>query len=446
MAEHPTLDELQDFLLGRASSANARKVVAHLLRGCPSCEAELTPEVEAMLGNAPIEDGYHGAYDEALDRAIAAWRWHGPGAAEARARSREALARVEAGGIEELSEARSELKGIAAFEALLERSWALRHDDPSRMLELAHFATLVADRLSPEVYDCKRLADLKCRAWAALGNAFRVADDLDSAEWALGRAAELHLLGTRDEVLAARLLELQASLCGAQRRFPAAQEALDAVCALHRRRGDNHLVGRTLIKKGLYTGYANDPERAVRLLVDGLALIDRERDPQLALSAIHNIAWFLMDLGRFRQARNLVWENRWRYHEHGGHIDRLKLRWLQGLIDKGLGKLASAEEALKEARKGFGDAGMRYHAALTGLDLASIFLRRKRPAEARDVVLEATAVFIDLRIQREALGAVLMLKSVFEAGVEARAILDDAIHFLRRIEYDPTLTFSAWFL
>ena len=31
-------------------------------------------------------------------------------------------------------------------------------------------------------------------------------------------------------------------------------------------------------------------------------------------------------------------------------------------------------------------------------------------------------------------------------GCEARAILDHAIRFLRRVEHDPTVTFSAWFL
>ena len=201
-----------------------------------------------------------------------------------------------------------------------------------------------------------------------------------------------------------------------------------------------------MISKGIHTGHANDEKRAIQLLIEGLGLIDRKRDPQLTLIAIHNIAWFLVDEGRFREARNLVWENHSRYTQHGGRIERVKLRWLQGRIDTGMGNLASAEEALVEARQGLGEAGLRYHLALSGLDLASILLRRKRPAEARGVVLEATAVFLELRIEREAMGAVLLLKNAFEAGVEAKAILDDAILFLRRVEHDPSLTFSEWFL
>lgn len=447
MAEHPSLDELLDFAHGLLPSGRARSVVAHLLRGCVSCGAVLTSEVEALLWGVPTEDSIEDpGYDEALDRAFAAQRWHGTAALKITARARQALARLESGGIEELAEAPANLKGIAACEALLERSWALCHDDPKAMLELAWYATLVADHLNPEQHGPKELADLRCRAWSALGNAYRVTDDLESAEWALGGAAELCLQGTGDETLGIRLLDLQASLSGAQRRFPVAFEALDAIYALYCRRGDDQLAGRALIKKGIYTGHANDPEGAVRLLTEGLELIDQERDPELTLSAIHNTASFLVDCAQFRKARNLVWENRWRYTRHGGRIDQVKLRWLQGLVETGLGNLAAGEEALREARQGLEAAELRYHWALAGLDLASLLLRRKRHEEARAVVLEATEVFVALNIQREAMGAVVLLQRVFAAGIEAQATLDHAIRFLRRIEHDPTLTFSAWFL
>lgn len=446
MAEHPTQDELQDFFAGGLPPARFCAVVAHLLRGCVTCNAALPPEAELLLGMAPTAPQETPRYDEALDRAFAAQRWHGLEALKQRAMAREALMRIKAGGIEGLAEAPSKLKGIPGCEALLEESWALRHENPQKMLELANYAVLAASKLNPVLHGARRLADLQCRAWSALGNAYRVADDLDSSEWALGRAAELHLKGTGDEILAARLLDLQASLCGAQRRFPAAMEALDAVYSLHRRRGDDHLAGRALLKKGIYTGHANNPEGAVRLLTEALSLIGQERDPQLTLSAIHNIAAFLVDCGRFRQARALVWENRWRYDQHGGRIDRVKLRWLQGLIDAGMENTTSAEQALVEARQGLDEAGLRYHSALSGLDLASILLRQKRGGEARDMVLASTGVFLELRIQREAMGAVLMLRQTFEAGVEAKVLLDQVILFLRRLEHDPTLTFSAWFL
>jgi len=445
LAEHPSLDELQDFVQGVLPAERAHRVVAHLLRGCMICGAVLIPEVEAVFLEIPdpLEDP---GYDDAIDRAYAFQRWHGPAAMKQRAKARKALALLEAGGIERLSEAPTNLKGIAACEALLERSWALRREDPHQMVELASHATLVADHLSPKLYEPRQLADLRCRAWSALGNAYRVTDNLRLAEWALDRAAEISLQGTGDETLSVRLLDLQASLYGAQRRFSLAFELLDAIYVVHRRRGDDQTAGRILIKKGLYTGYSNDPSGAVRLLTEGLAMIDSKRDPQLTLSAIHNIIWFLMEGENFRKARNVLWENRWRYTRHGGKIDLVKLRWLQGRIEAGLGNVAAAEEALREAREGLEKEDLAYHAALSSLDLGGILLRQGRAEEARTVVLEATEVFLALDIQIEAIKAVLVLQKVFTTGVEARIILDETTRFLRRIEYDPALTFSAWFL
>jgi tetratricopeptide (TPR) repeat protein len=442
LAEHPSPEDLQDFVRGRLPLARSSRVVKHLLRGCSYCGVTLLPE---LLVRAAAETPDDPGYDDALDRAFEAQRWHGPVALEVMVKTRQALAILEAGGIAELIETPWGLNSVAACEALLERSWALRRDDPQETLELANYAALLSDHLSSERYDPGKLIDLRCRAWAALGNAYRVNDDLQSAEWALGRAVELLLQGTGDQRLTAHLVDFQASLYCARRNFPLAFEALDVVYAIHRRFREDHLAGRTLISKGLYTGYANDYDGAVHLLSEGLVMIDRERDPELALFAIHNIAWFLMETGRFRKARNVVWEHRWRYTRHGGQIDRVKLRWLQARIDGGLEKLGDAEKGLKEVRQGLEEAGMRYHFALAGLDLGSILMRRQHLEEARTVVLDATSVFVDLKINVEAQKAVLVLKQVFEKGLEAGELLDRTIRFLRRIEFDPTLTFAAWF-
>lgn len=442
MAEHPSLEELQDFVRGRLPLARSSSVVKHLIRGCALCSVRLIPE---LLVGAAEETTDDPGYDDALDRAFEAQRWHGPAVLEVMVKARQALAVLEAGGIAELIETPWGLKSVAACEALLERSWSRRRDDPQEMLELANYAAFLSDHLGSDRHDPRKLADLRCRAWAALGNAYRVNDDLQSAEWALDRAADLRLQGTGDWRLAAHLLDLKASLHCAQRKFPLAFEALDAVYVIQRRLREDHLAGRALISKGLYTSYANDHDGAICLLTEGLAMIDRERDAELALFAIHNIAWSLMESGRFRKARNVVWEHRWRYDRHGGQIDRVKLRWLQARIDGGLEKLADAEKGLKEARRGLEEAGMRYHFALAGLDLGSILMRRQHLEEARTVVLDATSVFVDLKIHVEAQKAVLVLKQVFEKSLEAGELLDRTIRFLRRIEFDPTLTFAAWF-
>ncbi len=361
-------------------------------------------------------------------------------------RIRESLSLLENGGVEELADAPSDLKGLPAYEAFLERSWSLRNKDPDEMVRLALFATLIAGKLDPATHGKARVHDFQCRAWAALGNAYRVADDLDAAESALGKAAELYLTGTRDELLGARLFDLQASLFAARRAFSAALQTMDVVHEIYVRHGDPHRAGRALIKKGSFKGLANEPEEAIRLLQRGLAMIDAGREPRVALTAVHNTAFFLVTCGRFREARSLVWQNLPRYEAHGGQLDRIKLQGLRGLICAGLGEDDRAEEYLVAARKGFEEAGVRYHAAIAGLDLAVVWLRQGRRKEARDLVLECARVFLELRIHREALAAVLVLQRAFEKGLEADALLDKAREFLRRIEQDPTLTFDSFFL
>lgn len=361
-------------------------------------------------------------------------------------RVREALSLLEKGGVEGLADAPSDLKGLPAFEAFLERSWNLRHENPEEMVRLAMYATLIAGKLEPATHGREQVIDLKCRAWAALGNAYRVADDLDAAESALGQAAELYLTGTRDELLGAHLFDLQASLFAARRAFSAALQTMDVVHEIYVRHGDSHGAGRALIKKGTYRGYANEPEEAIRLLQRGLAMIDADREPRLALTTVHNTAFCLVICGRFREARSLVWQNLTRYEEHGGQLDRIKLQGLRGLICAGLGQLDRAEEYLVAARRGFEEAGVRYHAAIAGLDLAVVWLRQGRRQEARDLVLDCVRVFLELRIHREALAAVLVLQRAFEKGLDADALLDKARDFLRRVEQDPTLTFESFFL
>ena len=451
MSDHPSPTELQALLYGGLSREKVSYAIFHLLR-CESCRDEMAPWAAVLFGRptAPEEPMVlheeEDAYDIALDRAFEKVRDLAPAARSVGDLSREALELLETGGVEELADAPSDLKGIPAYEAFLERSWKLRHEDPEEMVRLAMYATLVAGKLNPQVHGEKEVKDLQCRAWAALGNAYRVADDLDAAEFALGRAAELYLEGTQDEMLGARLFDLQASLYGARRSFAAALQTLDVVYDVYVRHGDTHLAGRALIKKGLYTGLGNGPEDAIGILQRGLEMIDADREPQLALSAIHNNAFFLVECGRFREARSLVWQNLTRYEQHGGQLDRIKLQGLRGLICAGLDELDRAEGYLKAARQGFDEIGVRYHAAIAGLDLAVVWLRQGRQDEARDLVLDSVRVFLELRIHREALAAVMVLQRAFEKGLEAGALLEKVREFLRRIEQNPALTFEGCFL
>src|SRR6185436_17941906 len=111
------------------------------------------------------------------------------------------------------------------------RSWALRHEDPALTAELAWSATCAAADLDLGPNGAKRAADLRFRAWAELGNALRVADDLDGAEQAFDTALGHWTAGTLDETLLARYLDLRASLYRARRELEPAQAPLAVACS-----------------------------------------------------------------------------------------------------------------------------------------------------------------------------------------------------------------------
>ena len=65
MEDHPKAEQLSRFLEGRSEGAQARILIAHLLRGCPKC-SETTAEFLRPKRRLPPS-----AYDIAFEKALA---------------------------------------------------------------------------------------------------------------------------------------------------------------------------------------------------------------------------------------------------------------------------------------------------------------------------------------------------------------------------------------
>ena len=350
--------------------------------------------------------------------------------------------RDEPSGWELVKTRRSRNREIEDFEALLAQSWSLRYENPSQMVQTALLAVAHAKRLAARRHGVERVLDLQGRAFAELGNAYRVLDQLDLAEETLWHARHVLSLGSRDEGLEMRLRELEASLAASRRRFGFAADLLLTVSRFHQRTGDLHLAGRALIKHGLYTGYAGDPETALPLLREGLALVDAEREPVLVYSATHNQLLFLIDCGRFDDARTFRLRHSPILARDHGRLNRARLRWLEGRIAAGLGNPCRAEAIFREAREKFDELERPYLAAITSLDLATVLLVQGRSEETQEVVLAAYEVFHRLRIEREGIAAVLVLQRALDMGKATAQLADAVAAFLRRLMYDPTARFD----
>ncbi|MFL6202759.1 MAG: hypothetical protein ACJ76J_26620 [Thermoanaerobaculia bacterium] len=327
-------------------------------------------------------------------------------------------------------------EGLESYRALLARSWAVRRENPRQMVELARLATEVAAGLDPRRHGERQVADWRARAWIELANAQRAANDYCAADASLAEA-DCHLdQGTGGELLRARFLDVKASLEGHRCHFAEAFEALDAVAGIHFRRGDEHLAGRALVSKGMFKGYAGDSAEAFELTRRGRGLLDESRDPALYAQALHNEIGLLVDLGRFKEARSLLWLNLRRLQEQG-RMGQIKLRGLWGLIHAGLGQLDEAARELEEARAELQAAGLPYTAAVGGLDLAAVYLQEGRSAEAERVIREASRVFQSMSVPEQGHLAVLLLQKAFEQDIASASLIRRTARFLRRVEHDP---------
>jgi tetratricopeptide (TPR) repeat protein len=443
MSEHPRRETLEGLLLNGLLSREVKATVAHLLGGCDRCRNEMSPLSMAMFtpDTAP-EPHLSAAEENSYDRAISA--------AFTRALAHEQTLRVERETAdwksEELLQAlqRSETpslpEGPASWglcETLLEKGRTMRHDDPAGMLHLANLARQAADRLDPAVYGAERRTDMQARAWAELANAYRITDDFAQAEAAMACALDLRSQGTGDPLLYARVADLNASLLCDQRRFKEAFRMLDLAYAIHRRHSDSHEVGRVVVLKGLYTGYAGKPEEGLQLLVRGLSMIDRARDSKLVFHTLHNILLFRVELGEYDQARRQLQGMRPLYAAHASWLDLVKLHRLEGQIAAGLGDLVTAEATFQQICQDLNDAGLGYQASLFSLDLAGVWLRQGRTAEVRGLVAEMVVTFRVLGVEREAMSALSMLQDALQRDQATLEVLRLASGILRRLQNEP---------
>jgi tetratricopeptide (TPR) repeat protein len=444
---HLSDDVTGRLLTGGLEPAVLRGAVRHLLAGCPDCGRKLAPSLQPADDDSTEESVTAGdAYDAMLDRVIAGAlerevpRWK---------RERDQLARVLAAardcqwGITALSgKVEKDLRGWPFFEALLRSSFEARFRDPRAMLDLARAAQAAATGLDCRKYLPGLVADFQARAWGELANARRLNDDFAGADEAFARAAELLEEGTGDVLVAARLLDLKASLRSSQRRLSEALKLLDLAHETYVRTGEDHLAGRVLVKKGATLRNGGCSEEAVPLLHEGLARINPRRDPRLAAIGRQTLVDALIDCERYAEAARLFLESGVRRAFSGEPLSLARVRWIEGKIFAGLGKPQRAEAIFLQVRGGFRERGQEYDAALVGLDLAAVWLRLGRKAEVRELAAEILGTFQSLQVEPEALRAVRCLDEACGREKATPGLARQVGGFLRRLEWQPRLRFA----
>lgn len=449
---HPGKGEIADFLAGHLASDDRRWIARHLFgEGCLRCQQLFKSLADPLFGEEPWtaaepveEEQYDGAFTRASGVARSlALRWR-----KETAKLERALALLDQApdGLGDSGfpyRQAQALHGWPLCEALLQKSYELRFSHPKRMLILAEDAAGVAKHIRPEKYPWPGfVADLRAKALAELGNAYRVNDRLSDADSAFSSAMEFLADGTGDPVLKGRVLDLVASLRSAQRRLGDAIDLLDQVQSLYLEAGDFHLAARALIKQGSNTLYQGRPEEAVRLLEKGLGMLDCTRDTVLESSTRLNLIDALARSAEFQRASRLLLQSGLRDAFAAAPLNLLKLRWVEGKIYAGLGRPARAERAFSEAREGFVQRGQAYDAALVGLDLAAVWLKKGRVAEVLELAEEMHETLDDLGIHMEAARALYFVREACRCQAVTVPMIERVRTFLERLPWQAGLRFE----
>jgi tetratricopeptide (TPR) repeat protein len=300
----------------------------------------------------------------------------------------------------------------------------------------AHLARQIAERVRGSEAWRNRIQGY---AAAHLANVLRVSGDLSAAEAVLKEAKRLWQAGADPAGVLdpGRLLDLEASLCRAQRRLPEALALLDQAAVVGRS------PERALIQKGATLEVMGRYEAAVEALLRALPIVQRKDDRRLEAMLYCNLALNYCQLGCFTEAGELASRARTAALEMGDEIGALRVAWTQGRIAAGLGRSREARDLLARARREFAARGMDYDAALALLEEAAILLAEGRPREVKALARELAALFDSKGVHREALAALRLFREAVDQEQATAELARSILGYLFRARHDPGLRFAC---
>ncbi len=441
MTDHPPYSWMTGFIRGKLNPRKRRAYLAHLILGCEPCRREIAPIAQVMFrpgrASEPAKGGAE--YDGPISRAISAASERNQERLQERQQAEANIASGVWG-----TDSSKEFWTFGLCEVLLEHSARFRHESAREMRRLAKLACEAADKLDPQVYGRDHVLDMRARCWGEYASACRHHDDLMQANWCLERALGLYKQGSGSSLLRARLAEVTGGILTHERQFQAALRALDLSFSLYSRHGQPIDAFRVLMGCGICTGRSGDPEMALLLLSRALAFAEEHKinDPRLRFIALHNILLFRVEHGDFDEAKKQLFRMRPLYALHAGAVDSVKLRGIEARIAAGLGDHERAEKGLLEVQKEFDRRGQVYHAAVMGLEVAALWLRKGRLQDVKQMVARLLDVFRSRHVARESIAALLMLRQALERDRASQDLIRGVASLLELHQGDDAFQLS----
>jgi tetratricopeptide (TPR) repeat protein len=329
-------------------------------------------------------------------------------------------------------EADEELHVWGLCQLLLKKSREATFNDPIKAVDLANLALRVVRHLGT-AYDPNWVLDLRARCFAYLGNARRVLGELRSAEDAFLKAENCLARSMTGSIqIQAELLDLKSSLRRAQRRLDEALDLVGESLSLYRELQDGHGVAKLILARAQILGELGDFGQAIELLRQSSLEIEPARESRLFAYARYNLLGCLTLAERYAEAQEILPEVRDLFRETAQPLDLVRLRWAEGLIDLGFGRLGPAEAAFREVQREFLERHMGYDAALVSLDLARLYAQEGCVADLKRLAAELMPIFESQDVHREAIVALLMFQRACEEERLTVELVREVSTYLRR--------------
>ncbi|HEX6902238.1 MAG TPA: tetratricopeptide repeat protein [Thermoanaerobaculia bacterium] len=449
---HVSRELMQRFFRSELSRKDTHEVVRHLMRQCAAC-LSVAVEVGAEEGFIYQEGDFQSAlFPENAERYNAVFLRLLGSVEETRleiARERlrgiglwHTLERYAQDRRLEMirEEPRFHLWGL--YDRLLEKCRDMGFRAPTQAADIARLALAVVDTLDPSRYGAERMADFRAGALGVLGNSLRLGSDFAGAESAFRQAREELTQGTGDPLEEAGLLSLRASLLKDLGEFERAVAILNEALEIYRSLNDTHLEGRTLLKQAATLGFT-DPERAIELAQDGLALIDALREPRLELTGRQTLALFLNDAGRPQEALAMLEDSRPLYAQFRDPWTRTRLHWLEGKIARGLGDLAEAEEIFKRLWYDLQEPSYAHELTLLSIDLAEVYVARGKHEEAMELAEDLMPLLEGWGMHAEGLAMWLLMERAIQERQAEGALFRRMAEYIHRAWFRPLERWDA---
>ena len=323
--------------------------------------------------------------------------------------------------------AETTLTSAALFYFLIEKSREIGRSEPRRGTQIAELALSSLEALARRSDDGKLFANLQALGWTRLANARCLASDLQGAEQGFAEAERFLEQGGRRPAVEAELLAFKASLRREQRRFLEARELLDragASCP----GTEADLMAKILLIQASVRFEEGHPAASIPFLEQTLPLVRHSSNTLLKLAIYHNLVASYSEAGWYEKAVKLLPTAKQLSLEHGTGYNKIRFRWLEGLVSRGLGKLEEAEDALLEAREGFSQMGDGFNTALVCLDLAELFSRQNRDKDLITLCTSMAPLSGLLQHHREAMVAL----QLFQRAAQERNLTSVVVERARK--------------